>query len=62
MSDDSILTGWKSIANFLHISVKTLRRLHRFKKLPIKSAYNSIVMANKDDLEKWVKSCPDKKI
>ncbi len=61
MTDDPILTGWKQIAQFLHVSIRTAQRLHKEKTLPIKSVMNNIIMATKDDLQKWVKSCPPKK-
>ncbi len=58
--NDDIVTGWSQISQVLHVSVRTAQRIHKRKGLPIKSV-NGIIMAVRDDLIKFVRSCPPKK-
>jgi hypothetical protein len=48
-----ILTGWKSIASFLHVSVRQARSLKKNEALPV-SKKGGNVFATKKKLEAWV--------
>jgi hypothetical protein len=48
-----ILTGWKSIAGFLHVSIRQARSLMKNEGLPVNKKGGN-VFATKKKLEEWV--------
>jgi hypothetical protein len=60
-SQRTILTGWKEIARYLNMGVRTVQRYEREKKLPIRRLTNNLrgpVVAFRLELEGWVASLP----
>jgi len=49
---DTSLRGWKAIADYLDVSVRTAQAYHRRLQLPIKDSATSSVCANPIDLER----------
>jgi len=58
LREQNFLVGWKEIANYIGVSVKTLRRHHRKWGLPIfflnKEVYKTPII-HKADIEAWRK-------
>ena len=50
--DDSFLSGWKEISEFLHTSKSTAKRLHKTRRLPICTAGGG-VFCRKEWLLEW---------
>jgi len=56
-----ILVGWKQIARYLGIGVRTAQRWERLG-LPVRrprSRLRSAVLVNTDDVKAWVSQCSD---
>src|SRR5438132_4123712 len=57
MPGDDLLNGWKEIAKYLDVSIKTARRWERFDKLPILRPEGRVkgpVLARKTSLDAWL--------
>ena len=57
-SDSQTLSGWKQIANYLGLGVRTVQRYERVLRLPIHrpaGKLKSRVFATKAELDRWVK-------
>jgi len=48
------LTGWKSIANYLDVSVRTAQRWHREFRLPLERTPTGKPTGKKEALDRWV--------
>jgi len=69
MSDDNltlspVLTGWKEIAKYLHMGIRTVQRHEREQKLPVRRLSENSrgpVIATKLELDLWVTSFPKRR-
>jgi len=51
MTADRILSGWKEIAAYLGISIKTARKLYKKSGLPVR--VDGLAYSSTDSLRKW---------
>jgi len=69
MPDDNstlspVLTGWKEIAKYLHMGIRTVQRYELEQKLPVRRLSGNLrgpVIASKLELDLWVTSFPKRR-
>lgn len=57
MDTTDLLSGWKAIAGYLHVSVSTVQRWARLRGLPVsRGALRRRVYTEAEDLRRWLRA------